>query len=301
MRLAVAPGARVGDRRTRGRNRNEGTQGRVARWAALGLLVGGAGGRRRGLRRRRRRRRRRATAIEGLGTSLEEIQAKAREEGEVNIVQWAGYAQLTDEFTAATGCKVNTKDGAQLRRHDLAHRRRAQYDGVSASGNASVRLMATGDVAPVDTDLIPNYADVQEGSRTRTTTRLDGQPYGVPHGRGPNYLMFRTDDVPEDTDSWGVIWEDDRAREVQGQDLDLRRLDLHRGRRALPEGDAARPRDRQPVPAERGAVQRRGRPAEEAGAERRRVLAGRRTRSRSSRSRTATAWSGRRGRTSTSS
>ena len=50
--------------------------------------------------------------LEGLGTSLEEIQDLAREEGEVNIVQWPGYAQLTDEFTAATGCAVNTKDGA---------------------------------------------------------------------------------------------------------------------------------------------------------------------------------------------
>ena len=36
----------------------------------------------------------------------------AREEGEVNIVQWPGYAQLVDEFKAATGCTVNTKDGA---------------------------------------------------------------------------------------------------------------------------------------------------------------------------------------------
>jgi putative spermidine/putrescine transport system substrate-binding protein len=31
-----------------------------------------------------------------------------------------------------------------------------EYEGVSASGNASVRLMTTGDVAPVNTDLIPN-------------------------------------------------------------------------------------------------------------------------------------------------
>ena len=43
--------------------------------------------------------------------------------------------------------------------------------------------------------------------------------------------MFRTDDFPEDTDTWDVIWEDASWR-VQGQDLDLRRLDLHRGRRA---------------------------------------------------------------------
>jgi putative spermidine/putrescine transport system substrate-binding protein len=60
-----------------------------------------------------------------------------------------------------------------------------QYDGVSASGNASVRLMKRGDVAPVNTDLIPNYADVATGSRTRTTTRWTGRPTASRTAAGP--------------------------------------------------------------------------------------------------------------------
>jgi len=179
---------------------------RVARWAVLGLLVGalsvvaaGCGGGDDGGSGA-------STEIEGLGTSLEEIQANAKTEGEVNIVQWAGYAQLIDEFTAATGCKVNTKDGASS--DDMISLiQTGAYDGVSTSGNASVRLMTTGDAAPVNTDFIPNYADVQEGIKNKDYNSLDGQPYGVPHGRGPNYLMFRTDVVPEATDSWDVIWD----------------------------------------------------------------------------------------------
>ena len=140
----------------------------------------------------------------------------AREEGEVNVVQWAGYAQLTDEFTAATGCAVNTKDGASS--DDMISLiQTGAYDGVSASGNASVRLMATGEVAPIDTDLVPNYADVQEGIKNQDYNSLDGQAYGVPHGRGPNYLMFRNDIVPEDTDSWSVIWEDEGLQEYAGK------------------------------------------------------------------------------------
>ena len=51
-------------------------------------------------------------SIPGLGSDLDEIKEKAREEGEVNIVQWAGYAQLTKEFAQETGCQVKTKDGA---------------------------------------------------------------------------------------------------------------------------------------------------------------------------------------------
>ena len=157
-----------------------------------------------------------AAQIDGLGSTLEEIQANAKEEGQVNIVQWAGYAQLVDEFTAATGCKVSTKDGGSS--DDMISLiQTGEYDGVSASGNASVRLMATGDVAPVNMELISNYADVQEGIKNQSYNSLDGEPFGVPHGRGPNYLMFRNDMVPKDTDTWGVIWEDDQLEKYKGK------------------------------------------------------------------------------------
>jgi putative spermidine/putrescine transport system substrate-binding protein len=187
---------------------------RAATWAALGLLVaalsvvaaGCGGGDDEGG----------DTAIEGLGSSLEEIQEMAREEGEVNLVQWANYAQLTDDFTAATGCTVNTKDGGSSDEM-ISLIQTGEYDGVSASGNASVRLMTTGDVAPVDTELIPNYADVEEGIKNQDYNSLDGEAYGVPHGRGPNYLMFRTDEVPEDTNSWNVIWDDAELAKYKGK------------------------------------------------------------------------------------
>jgi putative spermidine/putrescine transport system substrate-binding protein len=190
---------------------------RVARWAVFGLLVaalsvvaaGCGGGDDEGGGSA-------ATEIEGLGSSLDEIKELARQEGEVNIVQWAGYAQLVDEFTAATGCKVNTKDGATS--DDMISLiQTGAYDGVSASGNASVRLMTTGEVAPINTDFIPNYADVQEGIKNQNYNSLDGQPYGVPHGRGPNYLMFRNDVVPADTASWNVIWEQDQLDKYKGK------------------------------------------------------------------------------------
>ena len=68
--------------------------------------------------------------------------------------------------------------------------------------------MTTGEVAPVDTDLVPNYADVTEGIKDQEYNTLDGQAYGVPHGRGPNFLMYRTDEVPQAPTSWAVIWDD---------------------------------------------------------------------------------------------
>jgi putative spermidine/putrescine transport system substrate-binding protein len=149
-----------------------------------------------------------AEDISGLGSSMDDIQQKARDEGQVNLVIWSGYADPSwaKPFTQETGCKVNTKDGASS--DDMIDLiTSGQYDGVSASGNASVRLMARGDVAPINTDYVPNYADVQEGIKNQSYNSKDDKPYGVPHGRGPNLLMFRTDSVPAGTDSWSVIWD----------------------------------------------------------------------------------------------
>ena len=69
------------------------------------------------------------------------------------------------------------------------------YDGVSASGDATLRLIAGGDVAPVNLDLIPNYEDVFEGLKDQPHNTVDGEPYGVPHGRGANLLVWSTDKV----------------------------------------------------------------------------------------------------------
>jgi putative spermidine/putrescine transport system substrate-binding protein len=82
-----------------------------------------------------------------------------------------------------------------------------EYDGVSASGDATLRLIAGGDVAAVNTDLIPNYKDVFAGLKLQKHNSVDGVAYGVPHGRGANLLLFRTDVVPETTDSWSVVFD----------------------------------------------------------------------------------------------
>jgi putative spermidine/putrescine transport system substrate-binding protein len=189
---------------------------RVARWAALGLLVGalsvvaaGCGGDDGGSGA--------STEIEGLGTSLEEIQANAQTEGQVNLVAWAGYVEdgSTDPdvdwvtgFEEETGCQVNTKVG-NTSDEMVTLMRTGQYDSVSASGDATLRLIAAGDVAPVDTDLVPNYTDVFEALKDQPHNSVDGQMYGIPHGRGANLLMWRTDEVSPAPTSWSLVWEAD--------------------------------------------------------------------------------------------
>jgi putative spermidine/putrescine transport system substrate-binding protein len=122
-------------------------------------------------------------------------------EGQVNIIAWAGYVEngSTDPavdwvtgFEKETGCKVNVKVG-NTSDEMVSLMQSGEYDGVSASGDASLRLIAAGEVSPVNTDLIPNYADVFEGLKNRQWNSADGVSYGVPHGRGANVLVYNSD------------------------------------------------------------------------------------------------------------
>jgi putative spermidine/putrescine transport system substrate-binding protein len=148
-----------------------------------------------------------STEIEGLGSTLDEIKENAKAEGEVNIIQWPGYATLVKEFEAASGCTLNDKV-ANTGDEMIQLMQSGEYDGVSASGHTSVRLMAAGDVAPVNPDLLPNYADITDDIKLKSYNSKDGEPYGAPHGRGPNLLAWRSDDVTPAPDSWSVIWDE---------------------------------------------------------------------------------------------
>lgn len=136
-------------------------------------------------------------------------------EGQVNIVAWAGYVEngSTDpkvdwvtDFEKSTGCKVNVKNGATS--DDMvALMKTGEYDVVSASGDASLRLIYGGDVAPVNTKLIPNYADIFDNLKMQPWNSVDGVAYGVPHGRGANLLAYRTDIVKPAPTSWGAVFD----------------------------------------------------------------------------------------------
>ena len=86
-----------------------------------------------------------------------------------------------------------------------------EYDGVSASGDATQRLIAGGEVAPINPDLIPNYADVFEDLKLQPWNSVDGVPYGVPHGRGANLLVFNTELYTTAPDSWAEVFEESTA------------------------------------------------------------------------------------------
>src|SRR3954470_6059748 len=137
-------------------------------------------------------------------------------EGQVDILAWPGYAEdgSTDAsidwvtpFEQQTGCQANVKyfgtsdEAVQLMKT-------GEYDVVSASGDATLRLIAGGDVAPVNTDLVKNYADISDFLKGQAFNSVDGQMYGIPHGWGANLLMYNTDTVKPAPTSWSAVFDD---------------------------------------------------------------------------------------------
>jgi putative spermidine/putrescine transport system substrate-binding protein len=154
-----------------------------------------------------------ATTTEAAGGPMK--QSVGEGEGRVDLIAWAGYvedgstdksADWVTDFEKETGCQVNVKIGGSSDEM-VTLMRSGNYDGVSASGDATLRLIAAGDVAPVNTKLIPNYADVYDGLKNQKHNSVNGVMYGVPHGRGANLLMWRTDDVKPAPDTWGVVFD----------------------------------------------------------------------------------------------
>jgi putative spermidine/putrescine transport system substrate-binding protein len=143
-------------------------------------------------------------------------------EGKLNLIAWAGYAEdgSTDPkvdwvtpFERKTGCQVNVKIG-NTSDEMVTLMRTGKYDLVSASGDATLRLIAGGDVAPVNTSLVPNYKDVYPGLKNKPWNSVGGRMYGIPHGYGANLLMWRTDKVKGPLDSWSAVF--DKAAQNKG-------------------------------------------------------------------------------------
>jgi putative spermidine/putrescine transport system substrate-binding protein len=132
-------------------------------------------------------------------------------EGTVNIVHWSGFVdpKWSDPFTAETGCVVNSRV-AGTSDEMVTLMRTGEYDLVSASGDAALRLIVGGDVSPLNVDLIPNFSDeIAEGMKGQIYDVVNGKPYGVPIGRGANLLQYNEDVTGGEPESWDVVWETD--------------------------------------------------------------------------------------------
>ncbi|MGL6565857.1 ABC transporter substrate-binding protein [Aeromonas dhakensis] len=137
-------------------------------------------------------------------------------EGQLNIVAWAGYVERgeTDKnydwvtgFEQETGCKVNVKTAATSDEM-VALMNEGGFDLVTASGDASLRLIAGGKVQALNLALIPSYDKIDPRLQNAPWHTVDGKHYGVPYQWGGNILMYNTKVFPKAPDSWSVVFEE---------------------------------------------------------------------------------------------
>jgi putative spermidine/putrescine transport system substrate-binding protein len=132
-------------------------------------------------------------------------------EGALNLIAWEGYTDSSWvlPFQAATGCKVNHKYAGSSDEMVtlMAGGGGGQYDMVSASGDADLRLIYSGDVKPMNPDLIPDFTDFQTYFQAPAYNTINGIHYGISLQWGPNTLLYSTKKFPNKPTSWSVIYD----------------------------------------------------------------------------------------------
>ncbi len=156
-----------------------------------------------------------AMSFSSQAMAQEMLKELGKGEGQVNIVAWPGYIERgeTDkaydwvsDFEKQTGCKVNVKTAATSDEM-VALMNEGGFDLVTASGDASLRLVAGKRVQPVNVDLIPSWKTVDERLQDAPWFTVDKVHYGVPYQWGPNVLMYNSNVFKEAPKSWNVVFE----------------------------------------------------------------------------------------------
>jgi putative spermidine/putrescine transport system substrate-binding protein len=154
--------------------------------------------------------------LSGAATPAEMKMEIGAGEGFVDIVAWPGYIERgeTDkaydwvtDFEAKTSCKVRVKT-ANTSDEMVALMNEGGFDLVTASGDASLRLVSGKRVQPVNTDLVPSWNTIDERLQNAPWHTVDGVHYGVPYQWGANVLAYNTNVFKEAPTSWSVVFEE---------------------------------------------------------------------------------------------
>jgi len=157
-----------------------------------------------------------ALALSFAGQAVAQVKEIGKAEGQLTIIAWPGYIERgeTDKtfdwvtkFEQASGCKVNVKT-ANTSDEMVALMNEGGFDLVTASGDASLRLVAGKRVQPINTDLIKSWSTVDDRLKNAPWHTVDGVHYGVPYMWGPNVLMYNTNVFKEAPKSWSVVFEE---------------------------------------------------------------------------------------------
>ena len=147
----------------------------------------------------------------GGGGTAQGPDINAKGEGKLNMVIWEGYADpsYVKTFEQQTGCKVNAVPAGSSDEMFTKFRSGGggQYDLVSPSGDASLRLIKSGAVAPLDTSKLTNFKDLAPQLQSPEFNTVDGKHYGISFMWGANVLIYNADKIKPAPDSWSVIYD----------------------------------------------------------------------------------------------
>jgi putative spermidine/putrescine transport system substrate-binding protein len=131
-------------------------------------------------------------------------------EGALNLIAWQGYTEKgwVTPFETETGCKVKIhySDTSDDMVTQMRQGGGTQYDGVSASGDASNRLISAGNVAEINPAMF-DFSAVMDLLKAPKHTTVNGKHYGVPYMWGGNLLMYNKNVVKPAPTSWSITWE----------------------------------------------------------------------------------------------
>jgi putative spermidine/putrescine transport system substrate-binding protein len=154
-------------------------------------------------------------AYSGIATA-DMVQKVGDGEGAVNIIAWAGYIENGSDdknydwvtpFEKKTGCKVSVKI-AGTSDEMVSLMNAGGYDLVTASGDATMRLIRGGTVQEINTALIPSYSAIDPRLQNAPWHTVDGKHYGASYQWGPNVLMYNADVFKDAPKSWDVVFKE---------------------------------------------------------------------------------------------
>ena len=143
--------------------------------------------------------------------SMPVLQKIGKGEGKLNLIAWEGYLQpqWVKPFEQQSGCQVNAKYAGSSDEMVALMKNGGggQYDMVSSSGDADLRILYAGDARPVNISLIPSWKDFFPAFQSPEFNTINGVHYGVSLQWGPNVLMYSKKAFPTAPTSWSVIYD----------------------------------------------------------------------------------------------
>src|SRR6266404_7351578 len=150
-------------------------------------------------------------AAAAIGLSFPAAGVTKASSGTLNMIAWEGYtqAQWVKPFEKQSGCTVHPKYAGSSDEMVTLMRTGGggQYDMVSASGDASLRLIYGKDVQAVDPSKVPDFKNFGKTFQSPPNNTVGGKHYGISLQWGPNTLLYNTKKVAPAPTSWASIYD----------------------------------------------------------------------------------------------